>query len=124
MDIQIRKYTTQSGFLIKKTSFILEARIAFSEAEKSDLTQSGMRTKNVLFVSNEDCGSKDGATFEIAILMRDQLQSVAFSSEAVARKYELELNENLDALSRLLGHTRQVTEPEHADYQGQDSIIA
>jgi len=52
MDIQIRKYTTKSGFLIKKTSFILEARIAFNEAEKSDLTQSGMRTKNILFVSN------------------------------------------------------------------------
>jgi len=56
--------------------------------------------------------------------MRDQLQTVAFSSEAVARKYELELNENLDALLRLLGQTRQVTEPEHADYQGQNSLIA
>lgn len=103
-----------SGFLIKKTSFILEVRIAFNEAEKSDLTQSGMRTKNILFVSSKDCDSRDGATFEIAILMRDRLQSVAFPSEAVARKYELELNENLDALTRLLGQTRQAAEPEHA----------
>ncbi len=104
MQVTVNKYATKTGFF-RKAAYILELQVAFDDAEKRILKENGMHKKTVLYVRGEDCSTKNGATFEISKLIEGEAQAVAFSRAVLVQKYELELEENLEALRRLLPQT-------------------